>query len=395
MQLASGWMFPSDTLLIHELVVAAKQLNVDIVNAKIRLDVTDKFTAKLWAEFLSVNQVTVCMHQKGIALYQKGDDSVLVMQVLTAIFHRSNNAKLIGVLRLVSLVVAFCRTFLFGLLRYRRLRPTYGILGDTAESGVFVSLQMICFGMFYSFLLNFAMYSIIDIIRRAHIICYLGALIRTTQSERPEMPIILFEELENIACWITMRRVVVRWGYRFLTRITIYTVVSQILCVMFAIEAGSIAATTPRDFAKRDPRLYQALMDVSILLVPFTALLFFGARVNDRIQGDVESVIAHQVRLRALRADAHYAQSTEDMTETQTPAEHRTSRPSVGQLMRNLHQAESRNDLLDTAVQALKSLDASTPVRVLGLRADWRLLASVITVVVSYATFFGRYVFTL
>ncbi len=44
---------------------------------------------------------------------------------------------------------------------------------------------------------------------------------------------------------------------------------------------------------------------------------------------------------------------------------------------------ETLDDMLDSGVQALNSLDRSTPVKVLGLRAEFTLVTPVVTVLGS------------
>eukprot|EP00299_Pterocystis_sp_00344_P018153 c9068_g1_i1.p1 GENE.c9068_g1_i1~~c9068_g1_i1.p1 ORF type:complete len:571 (+),score=72.79 c9068_g1_i1:56-1768(+) len=387
MQILSSWFIPKSYIVAHEIWMSARMMGLNIRRMYV---VVPRKHVPAFTQFLERTHTSSYKDLTDLVIreHEDGTQEIPVFQIMYACVLRRLSDRIPFIIATVCHIVCILRAVIFGLVRYRRGVFKYGFLGDTSESAAVTVLEIFLIVFWYRTLIMFIAAGVLDVYRRYLMVCDIGDMIRICEEKRHGHPVIDLSMIQNIAAWVAMRRMVPRVGYRYQLRLTVYLIVSQILCLVFAAELlATVASAQNPENLKDAPRFIQAICDLLLLWVPMGLTIGFGALVNRQLNEDLESLISHRVQARTMLLVSDFVAMKNEMKKELKSS---TSKSDLDTYFKGLEEENAHDDLLDTSIQAIESLDRSNPVAVLGLRAELQLLVSCLTVLGSIGIYVVR-----
>eukprot|EP00301_Raphidiophrys_heterophryoidea_P000437 c10218_g1_i2.p1 GENE.c10218_g1_i2~~c10218_g1_i2.p1 ORF type:complete len:592 (-),score=114.98 c10218_g1_i2:68-1843(-) len=387
MQIMSSWIKPEVGIVLHEVWVAARQLNIDLTSLCFHIHPQD---AKDFAKYVDVakSKLDEITH-----LQISGDMNVKIplVQVATGAYMNANQPCTVTQLLRTASCLAFLRAILFGAMRLGK-NYKYSVLGDSASSAIVSVICAYVIFYFYRLLLLFVYAGVVDTYRRLGVVCDVGDFIRISYEKRISHPRIQLTIIENISAWVGLRRVVLRAGHRYRKRIALYLGAGQAAAIVFTIESVVLfLGSSPPTSLHSDARFIQSLVDLVIFATPMLLTLYLNSLINGRIQNDLESVISHRIGHRFRVSEKNEVKRRDRQGSFSVDSDTDVS-SGFGAFLLKAEYDSACDDLLDTAVQALQGMN-KRPITVLGLRADIRTLTSIITFLISLYSFILTRVF--
>jgi hypothetical protein len=142
--------------------------------------------------------------------------------------------------------------------------------------------------------------------------------------------------------------------------------------VIFLIQ--SLKAASDDAEATAPTLVFVGLYNVFCWTAMLVAMVIVGAKANDQFNRHRTSIIRHRIQIREFKRIDHASFDAND---------HSIRNARVV----DEETAEECDDLLDATMQALESMSYTYPVRVMGMRAEFALASSIVTLVGSAVLF--------